>query len=48
VTASELRRWLKQQGCTFTEGKRHTLVYRGNAFGPIPHHPSTEIKTGTL
>ena len=48
MTAGELKRWLKKQGCTFTEGKKHTIVHLGGAFTPIPRHPSAEIKSGTL
>jgi mRNA interferase HicA len=47
VTASELKRWLRKQGCTFTEGKKHTIVHYGAEFTEMPRHPSTEIKTGT-
>jgi mRNA interferase HicA len=47
VTASELKRWLRQQGCTFTEGTKHTIVHLGAKFTEIPRHPSVEIKTGT-
>ena len=47
MTASELKRWLKKRGCTFTEGTKHTLVHLGREFTEIPRHPSAEIKTGT-
>jgi mRNA interferase HicA len=47
VTASELKRWLKKQGCTFTEGTNHTMVHLGILFTPMPRHPSVEIATGT-
>jgi mRNA interferase HicA len=48
VKASELKRWLKQQGCTFEEGTRHTKVMLGNHTSQIPRHPAAEIMTGTL
>jgi mRNA interferase HicA len=48
VTASELKRWLKEQGCTFEEKKRHTLARFGNRCSLLPRHPAKEIKTGTL
>jgi mRNA interferase HicA len=48
MTASELKRWLKAQGCSFEEGKKHTKVKLGNRSSQIPRHPSTEIRTGTL
>jgi mRNA interferase HicA len=47
VTASELKRWLRKQGCTFTDGKKHTIVHFGSEFTEIPRHPSAEIKPGT-
>lgn len=48
MTASELKRWLKSQGCTFEEGNKHTKVTLGNRTSQIPRHPSLEIRTGTL
>jgi len=48
VTASELKRLLKSHGCTLEEGKKHTKVILGSKTARMPHHPSQEIKTGTL
>lgn len=48
LTASELKRWLKRQGCTFIEGTRHTIALLGSRKTTIPRHPATEIKTKTL
>jgi mRNA interferase HicA len=48
VTASELKRWLKEQGCTFEEKKRHTLVRFRSRCSLLPRHPAKEIKAGTL
>jgi mRNA interferase HicA len=48
LTASELKRWLKKQGCTFAEGKRHTIVMLGGKKATVPRHPTQEIKAGTL
>jgi len=48
LTASELKRWLRRQGCTFVEGTRHTIAILGGKKATIPRHPSTEIKTKTL
>jgi mRNA interferase HicA len=48
VTASELKRWLKKQGCRFEEGTRHTKIVLAGKASLMPRHPSTEIKTGTL
>ena len=45
---SELKRWLKKQGCTFTEGAKHTKVSLGNKVTRMPRHPSQELKTKTL
>jgi mRNA interferase HicA len=48
VTASELKRWLKRQGCTFAEESRHTRIVRGSKISRMPRHPAKEIKAGTL
>jgi mRNA interferase HicA len=48
VKASELRRWLKKQGCTFVEESRHTRIMLGKRISRMPRHPAKEIKTGTL
>jgi len=48
MTASELRRWLKAQGCVFEDGKKHTKVILGGRLTFMPRHPKKEIKTGTL
>jgi mRNA interferase HicA len=48
VTASELKRWLANRGCTFEEGKKHTKIVRGRSFSFMPRHPKKEIKEGTL
>ena len=47
VKASELKRWLKTQGCTFQDGTRHTKVMLGNKVSQLPRHPAAEIRTGT-
>jgi mRNA interferase HicA len=48
MTASELRRWLKKQGCTFEDGTKHTKVMFGTKVTRMPRHPSQELKTKTL
>jgi len=48
VTAAELKRWLRRQGCSFQEGARHTKVMLGNRTSQLPRHSATEIRTGTL
>jgi mRNA interferase HicA len=48
VKASEPKRWLAKQGCTFEEGTNHTKVKLGGRKSQIPRHPAAEIKTGTF
>ena len=48
MKASELRRWLKKQGCTFVEESRHTRIILGKKISRMPRHPAKELKTGTL
>jgi mRNA interferase HicA len=48
MTASELKRLLKDKGCAFTNGKKHTKIMLGKKLSVMPRHPSAEIKTGTL
>jgi len=48
VKASEFRRWLRKQGCTFVEESRHTRIVLGPKISRMPRHLAKEIKTGTL
>jgi mRNA interferase HicA len=48
VKASELRRWLRQQGCRFVEESRHTRIILGTRMSRMPRHPAKDIKKGTL
>jgi mRNA interferase HicA len=48
MTASELKRWLAKQGCTFQEGTNHTKVILGKRKSQSPRHPAVEIWTGTF
>ncbi|MBZ5618296.1 MAG: type II toxin-antitoxin system HicA family toxin [Acidobacteriia bacterium] len=48
VSIGELRRFLRAQGCTFEEGKKHTMVRLGACSAMMPRHPSKEIASGTL
>ena len=48
MTASELKRWLKQRGCTFAEGTNHTFVFFENRRTTIPRHPSKELDSNTV
>lgn len=47
VKASELKRWLEHQGCTFEQGTNHWIVRLGSKRTTIPRHASQEIKSGT-
>lgn len=50
MTSDELKRWLKEQGCTFgTQNGSHLKVYRGEKRSVMPiHGGKKEIKTGTV
>lgn len=48
VKASELKRWLRQQGCKFVEESRHTRITLGSRISRMPRHPAKDIKKGTL
>ena len=48
VKASELKRWLKKNGCRFVEECRHTRIVLGSRISRMPRHPAKEIKAGTL
>ena len=42
---SEFARWLKKQGVTFKEGKKHTKLYYGTNVSHLPRH-AAEIGEG--
>lgn len=48
VTVGELKRWLKKQGCSFAEGRKHTKVMLGARVTWMPRHQSRELKTKTM
>jgi mRNA interferase HicA len=49
VNAAQFRRWLARQGCTFEEGKRHTIVLRGDRFSALPRHAGRkQLGTGLM
>jgi len=49
VNSSQFRRYLARQGCTFEEGKKHTLVYRGGKVAALPRHGgSKQLGTGLI
>jgi mRNA interferase HicA len=49
VNASQFRRYLARQGCSFEEGKRHTIVRRGGKMAALPRHGgSRQLGTGLM
>src|SRR5271157_5042044 len=38
VKASELKRWLKKNGCSFVEESRHTRIVLGSGISRMPRH----------
>ena len=48
MTASELKRWLRKQGCSLVDESKHTRIVLGGRVSRMPRHPAKEIKTGTL
>jgi mRNA interferase HicA len=49
VNASQFRRHLANQGCTFEEGKRHTIARRGDKMAALPRHGgSKQLGTGLM
>jgi mRNA interferase HicA len=49
VSSSQFRRYLAKRGCTFEEGRRHTLVRRGDKLAALPRHGgSKQLGTGLM
>jgi mRNA interferase HicA len=49
VNSSQFRRYLAKRGCTFEEGKKHTLVHRGERMAALPRHGgSKQLGTGLI
>jgi mRNA interferase HicA len=49
VNSSQFRRYLAKAGCTFEEGKRHTLVRRGGRMAALPRHGGKkQLGTGLM
>lgn len=49
MNSSQFRRYLAKQGCTFEEGKRHTLVRRGDKLSALPRHGGgKQLGTGLM
>jgi len=47
VKQSEFKRWLSQQGATFTDGSKHIKVFLNGKQSHLPRH-ATELKTGLV
>ncbi len=49
VTASELKRWLQAQGCSFKPGKgSHFRVTLAGKSATFPYHGKKEVPVGTV
>jgi mRNA interferase HicA len=49
MNSSQFRRYLAKQGCTFEEGRKHTLVHRGGKVAALPRHGgSKQLGTGLM
>ena len=49
MNASQFRRYLAKRGCTFEEGKRHTIVRLGGKMAALPRHGgSKQLGTGLV
>jgi mRNA interferase HicA len=49
VNANQFRRYLARQGCSFEEGKRHTIVRLGGKMAALPRHGGgKQLGTGLM
>jgi mRNA interferase HicA len=49
VNSSQFRRCLAKHGCTFEEGKKHSLVYRNGKVAALPRHGGgKQLGTGLI
>lgn len=49
VNANQFRRYLAKRGCSFEEGKRHTIVRLGDKMAALPRHGgSKQLGTGLV
>lgn len=49
MNSDQFRRYLSKQGCTFEEGKRHTIVRRDGKMAALPRHGgSKQLGTGLM
>lgn len=49
MNSNQFRRYLAKQGCTFEEGKKHTLVRLGDKVAALPRHGGAkQLGTGLM
>ena len=49
MNANQFRRYLAKQGCTFEEGKRHTIVRFAGKMAALPRHDGNkQLGTGLI
>jgi mRNA interferase HicA len=49
MNSDQFRRYLAKQGCTFEEGKRHTIVRKDGKMSALPRHGgSKQLGTGLM
>jgi len=49
MNSDQFRRYLAKQGCTFEEGKRHTIVRLNGRMSVLPRHGgSKQLGTGLM
>ena len=49
MNSNQFRRYPAKQGCTFEEGKKHTLVRRGSRVAALPRHGGgKQLGTGLM
>jgi len=49
MNSGQFRRYLAKQGCTFEEGKKHSLVRRGDKVAALPRHGGNkQLGTGLM
>jgi mRNA interferase HicA len=48
MTHDEFKRWLANQGATFKEGSKHTIVFLNGNRSTLPRHGRKEVPAGTF
>ena len=48
VTQREMIKYLQRKGFSIHEGKRHTILSKGNRNTMVPRHGNKELRPGTL